>query len=53
MMKKKTGFGLMAAFALSMLVSVTSFAAGGFKDVGGNRFYYQEDGTMQKGWLTL
>ena len=50
---KKKGFGVLAVLMLSMLLSVTAFAKGKWKVEEGNRYYYNEDGTKQKGWLTL
>lgn len=52
MNKKRLGVSFAAAFLLCMMLSVTAFAAGTWKQVGANRYYYQENGTMQKGWLT-
>lgn len=40
-------------FVLCMMLSVTAFAAGSWKQVGNNKYYYKEDGTMQKGFLNL
>ena len=50
---KKKGFGVFAVLMLSMLLSVTAFAKGKWKVEEGNRYYYNENGTKQKGWLTL
>ena len=50
---KKKGFAVLAVLMLSMLLSVTAFAKGKWKVEEGNRYYYNEDGTKQKGWLTL
>ena len=50
---KKKGVGVLAVLMLSMLLSVTAFAKGKWKVEEGKRYYYNEDGTKQKGWLTL
>lgn len=53
MNKKKLGVCGIVFFLIGMLWSVTAFAAGTWKEEGGNKYYYQENGAMQKGWLTL
>lgn len=42
----------MAALMFCMVFSVRTFAADNWKQVGKDRYFYQDDGTMQKGWLT-
>ena len=50
---KRKGLGLIAVLLLSMLLSVTAFAEGSWKTEGDRTYYYNEDGSIQKGWLTL
>lgn len=51
--KKKLGFGSLIVVMLCMMLSMTAFAAGSWKQVENNKYYYNEDGTMHTGFLNL
>lgn len=52
MKKRKLRFWFAAVFVLCMALSMPVFAAEGWKQVGEKRYYYKEDGTLHKGWLS-
>ena len=49
---KKLLSGFVTAFVFCILLSTPVLAADNWKQVGNDRYFYQDDGTMQKGWLT-